>query len=80
MPRVCRQQYTRSIPSDAERVTVENKKGKPVPAVRFRSSDGKTVTALLTKKGDRCRVATPTWYGWVNGSVVPSARTGPRPS
>jgi hypothetical protein len=70
MPRVFRQQYTRPIPPEAERVTFE-RKGKKVPGVRFRGPDGKTVTAPLTKNGDRCRLASPTWYGRVNGRPVP---------
>ena len=36
-------------------------KGKP--AVRFKGPDGKAVVAPLTKKGDRCRVPSPVWYG-----------------
>lgn len=71
MPRVFRQQYTRPIPEDAERVTTKNKKGQLVPAVRFKGPDGKTVVAPLTKKGDRCRLPSPTWYGWVKGKAVP---------
>src|SRR5262245_54009672 len=66
MPRVFRQQYTRPIPRDAEPLT---HKGKP--AVRSNGGNGKTVVAFLTKKGDRCRVASPTWYGWVDGATVP---------
>jgi integrase len=65
MPRVFRQQYTRPIPPDAERIT---HKGKP--AVRFKGADGKTVVAFLTRNGDRCRVPSPTWYGWVGGEKV----------
>ena len=61
MPRVFRQQYTRPIPPNAERVTIENKKGEPVPAVRFRASDGKTITAPVVTRGKNagtsCRVA-----------------------
>jgi hypothetical protein len=58
MPRVFRQQYTRPIPPDAQRVT---HKGKP--AVRFRGADGKVTVAPLTQRGDRCRVPSPLWYG-----------------
>jgi hypothetical protein len=36
-------------------------KGKP--AVRFKDTDGKTVLAFLTRQGNRCRVASPIWYG-----------------
>jgi integrase len=64
MPRVFRQQYTRPIPSDAKRVTIKGKNGKPDRlAVRFQGPDGKTVIAPLTKGGDRCRVPSPVWYG-----------------
>jgi integrase len=66
MPRVFRKVYTRPIPLDAERVT---QKGKP--AVRFRDAGGKSVVAFLTKRGDRCRMASPTWYGTVDGEQVP---------
>jgi len=58
MSRVFRQQYTRPIPPDAERVT-----HKGVPAVRFKGSDGKYVVAPLTRNGDRCRISSPLWYG-----------------
>jgi len=75
MPRVFRQQYTRSIPPDAVRVTMNNKKGELVSAVRFRGPDGKTITAPITTKGKNagkmCRVASPTWYGKVKG--IPTA-------
>src|SRR5262249_47275436 len=69
MPRVFRQQYTRPIPPDAERVT-----HKGIPAVRFRGPDGKTVTAPLTKAGDRCRVVSPVWYGHVPDPDAPDGR------
>jgi hypothetical protein len=36
---------------------------RPAEGARFKGDDGKTVTAPLTKKGDRCRVASPVWYG-----------------
>lgn len=65
MARVFRQQYTRPIPEGAERIT---HKGKP--AVRFKGQDGKPVVAPLTRNGDRCRVASPVWYGRVNGERV----------
>ncbi len=75
MPRVFRQQYTRPIPEDAQRVTIKNKKGEDVPAVRFRGPDGKTTTAPITTKGKNagklCRVVSPTWYGMVNGVKTP---------
>ncbi len=62
MPRVFKQQYTRPIPADAMRTTARVK-GKEVPAVKFKGSDGKYVVAPLTKNGDRCRVQSPVWYG-----------------
>ncbi len=75
MPRVFRQQYTRPIPADAVHVTMTTKKGEEVPAVRFRGPDGKTITAPVTTKGANagklCRVASPTWYGKVNGVSIP---------
>jgi excisionase family DNA binding protein len=75
MARVFRQQYTRPIPEGAERVTVKGKKGKQVEAVRFKGADGKPVVAPVTTKGKNagkyCRVASPTWYGWVDGQAVP---------
>jgi len=67
MPRVFRQQYTRPIPEGAEHVI---RKGKP--AVRFRGPDGKPIIAPLTRKGDRCRVASPVWYGHVPDPDAPS--------
>ncbi len=70
MSRVFRQQYTRPIPADAERVTVE-RRGRKVPGVRFRGPDGKAILAPLTRNGTRCRVASPTWYGRVDGAPVP---------
>ncbi len=66
MPRVFRKQYTRPIPPDAERII---HKGKT--AVRFKGPDGKAVVAILTKSGDRCRMASPNWYGSVGGKHVP---------
>jgi integrase/recombinase XerC len=66
MPRVFRQQYTRPIPPDAERIV---HKGKP--AARFKGTDGKPIVAFLTRSGDRCRVVSPTWYGRVPGAAKP---------
>jgi hypothetical protein len=71
MPRVFRQQYTRRIPEGAKPTTIKDKKGRERPAVRFKGPDGKMITAPLTKGGDRCRLPSPTWYGWVNGQSVP---------
>jgi integrase len=74
MPRVFRQQYTRPIPSDAKHVTVRNKKGEVVPAVRFRGSDGKMITAPVVQKGNgagkTCRVLSPNYSGHVKGQRV----------
>ncbi len=58
-----RQQFTRAIPPNAERVTLKGKNGRTVEAVRFKDEEGKTVTAPLTRNGDRCRVPSPVWYG-----------------
>ncbi len=71
MARVFKKTYTRAIPEGAERVTAKSKKGADVPAVRFKGEDGKWVVAPLTRSGDRCRVQSPTWYGWMNGAAVP---------
>ena len=50
MPRVFRQQYTRPIPTDAERIAIKGKQGKPDrPGVRFRGPDGKMLVAPLTR-------------------------------
>ncbi len=74
MPRVFRQQYTRPIPPEAQRVTLKNKKGETIAAVRFRGKDGKTITAPVVMKGkgagQSCRVVSPNWYGRVNGEAV----------
>jgi integrase len=58
MARLFRQPYTKPIPADAERCTLKGK-----PAVRFAGEDGRTVTAPLTKKGDRIRLLSVKWYG-----------------
>jgi hypothetical protein len=74
MPRVYHKHYSKPIPEGAQHTTVEiRRRGKKVkvPAVRFRGSDNKWVVAPLTAKGDRCRVPSPTYYGWVNGEEVP---------
>jgi hypothetical protein len=71
MPRVFRKQYSYPIPEDAKRVKVKDRKGRTYAAVRFEGPEGKTVTAPLTQKGDRCRIFSPTWYGWVDGQAVP---------
>ncbi|MFO0842102.1 MAG: hypothetical protein U0797_06830 [Gemmataceae bacterium] len=71
MPRVFRKSYTREIPENAQPTTATNKKGREVPAVRFKGTDGKWVVAPLTKEGGRCLVYSPTWYGKVNGLPLP---------
>ena len=63
MPHVFHQQYTRAIPSNAERISLKGKGSRTIKAVRFKDKTGRTVTAPLTRTGDRCRVASPIWYG-----------------
>src|SRR5262245_7098838 len=58
---VYKRTYTAPVPQGAERVTADG-----VPAVRFKRK-GHRVVAKLTPEGDRCRVESPSWYGWVNG-------------
>jgi integrase len=74
VPRVFRQQYTRPIPPGAERVTIKNRKGEPVAAVRFKGGDGKTITAPVVMRGKgegrTCRVPSPVWYGRIRGQRV----------
>src|SRR5689334_6419329 len=57
MARLRRQPYTKPLPPGAVLVT---HKGKP--HARF-TDDGRTVTAPLTKKGDRIRLLSKKWYG-----------------
>ncbi len=57
MARLFRQPYTKPIPPNAECCTLKGK-----PAVRF-TDDGRTVTAPLTKNGDRIRLLSAKWYG-----------------
>jgi hypothetical protein len=57
MSRLFRQAYTKPIPPGAVIIT---HKGKP--HARF-AEDGKSVTAPLTKKGDRIRLLSEKWYG-----------------
>src|SRR5262245_60537472 len=71
MPRVFNKQYTRPVPEGAKRAVAQDRKGRPTPAVRFKGEGGKWVIAPLTRKGDRCRVTSPTYYGWVAGEAVP---------
>src|SRR5262245_32965483 len=72
MPRVFRKTYSRSVPADAQQTTTQHRKTKElIPAVRFKGTDGKWVVSALTAKGDRCLMTSPTWYGKVNGEVVP---------
>ncbi len=77
MPRVFRQQYTRPIPPDAQRVKAKIKRrGKEVEvdAVRFKGDDGKWVIAPIVETGKHagtsCRMRSPYWYGKVGGEAV----------
>jgi integrase len=58
MASIQRPTYPRPIPPDATHLT---HKGKP--AVRFKTEDGDTVIAPLTRDGKRCLVKLPKWYG-----------------
>lgn len=58
---VYKKTYTAPVPEGAERAQAEG-----VSAVRFRRK-GRWVVAPLTADGTRCRVESPSWYGWVNG-------------
>src|SRR5271154_1941715 len=65
MARLFRQAYTKPIPPDAVRCTVKGK-----PSARF-TLDGRTVTAPLTRNGDRFRLLSEKWYGeYVDGDDV----------
>jgi integrase len=64
MPSVFKKSYTMPIPDAAERVEHEGE-----PAVRFKRK-GKWIVAPLTADGTRCRLESPTWYGWVAGQAV----------
>src|SRR5262245_43676948 len=57
MARLFRQHYTKPLPEGAKIIT-----GKGKPHARF-TDDGRTVTAPLTKKGDRIRLLSAKWYG-----------------
>src|SRR5262245_1434503 len=57
MARLFRQHYTKPLPEGAKIVTLKGK-----PHARF-TDDGHTVTAPLTKKGDRIRLLSAKWYG-----------------
>src|SRR5262245_61645774 len=57
MARLFRQHYTKPLPEGADIITVKGK-----PHARF-TDDGRTVTAPLTKKGDRIRLLSAKWYG-----------------
>ncbi len=74
MPRVFHQQYTVAIPPDAKPVMIAGRGGRQIPGVRFRGSDGKMVTAPLTRDGQRCRLASEYWYGDVPDPSVRSGR------
>jgi integrase len=58
MPAIIPCSYTKPIPADATPTTLRGK-----PAVRFKGSDGRTQTALLTKNGKRIRLFTGTFKG-----------------
>lgn len=64
MSNIFRKSYTLPIPVGAELVTV-----KGVPSARFKHK-GKTLTAPLTKRGDRVRVQSPSYYGTVDGKPI----------
>lgn len=71
MAQVFRKTFTVPVPEGAEKVTIKVRvrgKGRQVPGVRFRHQ-GKLVSAPLTAKGDRCRLESPNWYGWVGGKA-----------
>src|SRR5262245_6477299 len=70
MPRVFRRFYSIPIPADAKPCTEASKSGVAKPAVRFKGTDGKSVVAPLTRNGKRCRLASPYWYGQVEGQRV----------
>src|SRR5262245_43678051 len=57
MARLFRQPYTRAIPEGAQIVTLKGK-----PHARY-TEDGRTVTAPLTRKGDKIRLLSAKWYG-----------------
>src|SRR5262245_11022731 len=58
MARLFRQPYTRPLPEGADIVTIKGK-----PHARFTGDDGRTVTAPLTRNGDRIRLLSAKWYG-----------------
>src|SRR4051812_16123405 len=58
MARLFRQPYTRPLPEGAQIVTIRGK-----PHARFADEGGRTVTAPLTRKGDRIRLLSAKWYG-----------------
>jgi hypothetical protein len=54
MPQVRKQQYTRPIPEGAKRTTMTiRRRGKDatVPAVRFKGTDGRMMTAPVVQSG-----------------------------
>src|SRR5262245_46731374 len=65
MARLFRQAYTKPIPPGAVPCKLKGK-----PAVRF-IADGRTVTAPLTKNGDRIRLLSEKWYGeYIDGDGI----------
>src|SRR5262245_43872693 len=74
MPKVFKKTYTRPVPPGATPCTARRRRRGHVvelPAVRFPGPDGRPVVAPLTAGGDRCLIASPTYYGWVGGEAVP---------
>lgn len=74
MPHVRRKTYSRPIPANAVETTTKDRKGRSVPAVRFRGPDGRQVVAPLVTTGpgagNRCLVPSPCWYGTIDGNAV----------
>jgi hypothetical protein len=77
MPQVRKQQYTRPIPEGATRTkTTIRRRGKDieVPAVRFKGTDGRMVTAPVVQSGKGAgthyRAESVCYYGTVKGKPV----------
>src|SRR5262245_12000336 len=64
---VFKQQYSRTIPENAERLVHDGR-----PAVRWKGRDKRWVVGYLIEgKPDRCLVESKKWYGRVDGDEVP---------